>query len=288
MLPMQDERFYEMYLYNYFRIRAIALHQFLANMESYNSMFSYVSDITSEHLLSSLKLEIRGTYFQAIETLFELLLALESDGQDLNIWKNLTKGKFHYNEIEGIANRKNSLLDKHVKWNEGEKIFEMSFVQYAFYFRGVVIEKEEVEKNLQFITKFLTLIAKEFSDRIDYNAYKHGLRLFPTIAGLSFHGQEAALGFDLSNSYTMLDQNDEYSHIIKSYDPFRDLRMISTCGELISNLVAVRRGVYVKANNVSIFQFHKDNFEEFVHSNVKVGDVRISIRPIEPPQHSGF
>src|SRR5437016_9591707 len=83
--PFDLKDFYLYYSHNYFQIKRTLLQNLLGDLNGYAGMFNENPMVSVEDLKSSLKLEIRGTYFQAIETLFELLFALEKQ-DDEEIW----------------------------------------------------------------------------------------------------------------------------------------------------------------------------------------------------------
>lgn len=269
----------------------------LHDVDAYAKKFAHIEPIGLEDLKSNLKLEIRGVYFQAIETLFELLFALEGQN-DEEIWKTLANsGTSNYARIEAIASGDLSFLEKKIKVKSLNNVeAEIPLLSYLVYFRFAKIETdEESEIGLKVIHSFLIAIAKDFSDRIDYNAYKHGLRLFPTIKKISIGGKTRTFDFDFENSYTILkgkkdydgdddkaDANNENKNRfrVKTFDLERDLRMIEFCSELISNIILTRRSVYFPTNEKKFYYFHEINIDDFVASNVQVRNFNFATEKI--------
>jgi len=86
-----------------------------------------LEDVKDADYLKSLRVEIRSTYFQAIETLFELVFSLEPhDGviDNENIWYYLStsKGVANYETIEAIAHGNTTFLDRKVVAGKGIEV----------------------------------------------------------------------------------------------------------------------------------------------------------------------
>ena len=287
MIPVPNASFYQSYPKHYFRLRAIQLLSFWQDLDGYVKPFEDAG-VERKEVITCLKLEIRGVFFQAIETLFELIFALETM-QDENIWQVLvdSNGDKNYKRIKDLSEGSGSnitFLDKQLRLPSIDKEipFELTFLQYVFYFVHVPdISEDDFHKTLDFIRDFLVIAAKEFSDRGDYNAYKHGLRLFPTIVGIEVSNLLTSVNLDFGDTYTTKKKNEPYNYYIKTFDIDRDLRMIVICSELITNIINARERYYFpNTNNVRFFSYGGYNIQEMTSPNLKATNIKFSITPV--------
>lgn len=124
-----------------------------------------------------------------IETLFEFIFTLSSYHEN-DIWASLAFSNWNdnYKQIKELSNRKlkqPDLKSKIIAVIEGKET-EISLLRWIFYYvYPLKISDEELEKNLDKIEELLVIFAKDFSDRDEYNAYKHSLRFYNTSFSLS-------------------------------------------------------------------------------------------------------
>jgi hypothetical protein len=142
------------------------------------------------------------------------------------------------------------------------------------------IPDQDTSTNMKFIENFILAIAEDFSDRDDYNAYKHGLRLFPTFVEFQLRNQHTAMNLDLRNSYAIIKRDEPYKTHIITFDPQRDLRMITVCSQLISNIILSRRAVFNGESQATLYYFYNEDFENITRPNVTVRKTTFSISPI--------
>lgn len=285
MLPSQPKEFYKHYLDNYFKIKALTLSSYWKNKDAYVGQFEG-NELTKDEIIASLKLEIRGVFFQSIETLFELLFALENL-DDENIWERLANSDYNknYERIKLLAKGDDAFLNKnHIFPSVSEdKEVGITFLQYVFFFYySPTIEKTELEATLKFIREFLGITAKEFSDRDDYNAYKHGLRLFPTITGLHLSNPLTSMQINFPDSYAILKKKNKYTHHIKSFDIDRDIQMIYLCSELITNIITARKKYYFPTvQSADLYVYHQHDIDKITRPNLETSSVKFSMTPIK-------
>lgn len=284
MLPGHHASFYKNYAKNYFRIKASLLrHEWEASEAFFAGLENLRVDGTEA--ATCLKLEIRGVFFQAIETLFELIFALES-GNDANIWQSLVDAPWskNYARIQAFSEGSDGFLDKKLSFpgKDADSLFEPTFLQYVFFFIYVPdLPDDGFQKTLSFIREFLVVAAREFSDRDDYNAYKHGLRLFPTIVGMNLSNSLATVDLDFGDTYTILRQNDPYTHHIKTFDIDRDLRMINVCGEFISNIINFRKFFFFPdAGYAGYYYYADEDVSQVTSPNLKAANISFSVTPV--------
>ncbi|HET9136014.1 MAG TPA: hypothetical protein VFO76_05200 [Candidatus Kapabacteria bacterium] len=269
--------FYDGYFHEYFKIRMLALRHYLKFSDEYKQFLGTNNDLEEHKIIDALKLEIRGTYFHAIETLFELIFAIEGK-HDSDIWHRLASSDFtgNYKRISTIATGSMSEWEINVSVNGSE----VPFLHYAINFCDSYEDNEDTRNNLSFIQKFMIAIAKDFSQRDDYNAYKHGLRLFPTFIGLQAWNDAASIGFDFGDCYTIMKKEDPYKAHIITFDPERDLRMIGVCSEMISNIVLSRRTAFNNKTECLLYYWYKLDFDEITEPRLTTKSSSFSFRPV--------
>jgi hypothetical protein len=299
-IPIQTpfaKQFFSSYLVDHFLYKQYALFNIV---EKYASLKDQVLDglaeIEDDKVLKSLRLEIRATYFQAIETLFELIFSLEPRRNIIdnrNIWYFLSTSQWrkNYKRIKRIAAGDTAFLDRAVVAGKNLKI---PFLQYLFYF-GVTNPSmlDAVRGSSEPIKKFLVAFAKEFSERDEYNAFKHALRILPTVQKLEAipHGaQKPILTIDMSDSVSFLDDVDGAITLhLRPLDTIRDMRMGLVCSNLISNIVLSRRVHFIKDYSGYLHTFSNETFPSANERNAKWMNFEFSIKPIynEPVKPQG-
>ncbi len=242
------KEFYRAYHLEFWRYKLFLLQYAFDNYEVFkDDLHEVLPRADDEDFSKMLKAEIHFTYFQIVESLFEMIFALEN-GQDANLWRKLSFSNWHknYGRIEQIAEGKVDFLDKAIKLNEEVTI---TLVRYIFYFTYTTgLTKSEMQDNLKFIKKALVLFAKDFSDRGDYNAYKHSLRTYqsPFRVGIAPTGEEHK-GFHIFSQakdafiYLEKGKDNRVMKTAKAFDPERDFRMGLLCVDLLSTIIVARR-----------------------------------------------
>jgi hypothetical protein len=280
--------FFKSYLVDHFLHKQVTLLNILENYSKLkDEVMQGAGEIDDAQYLLSLRTEIRANLFQAIETLFELIFTLEGrNGVIYNpyIWYHLSTSHWRKNlsKIEAIGNGQVDFLDRIVIANPKTKL-KVPFVQYVFYFGCVDISlMPAILNSLQPIKSILIALAKEFSDRDEYNAFKHSLRLFPIIRFFEFYKQgitDPLLKIDLSNSLTVLKKGTDDSMVfqIKPLDTVRDYRMCLLCCNLISNIVRSRRAHFYKGESVSLNTFSEETLPWATESHTKVNPMTIKL-----------
>jgi len=132
------------------------------------------------------------------------------------------------------------------------------------------MDDDEWKNNLDKIKRLLLLFAKDFSDRGEYNAYKHSLRFynssFSMSIGLTGSQNMHILGAS-NDSITYLEeqknkeQDGQYKstgHILRKTKPFdfeRDYNCCIVIYEMIKNIVKTRKHSLLPELNGKEFQF---------------------------------
>lgn len=287
-LTIDPKVFFQAYLVDHFVYKQLTLKNCFDNYSTLRPiLLAGMDEADDKAYLHTLRAEIRATYFQCIETLFEMIFALSVRGRTVdneNMWYLLSTSDWRRNfkRILKIAEGDLSFLEQTVI--AGREL-EMSLLQYIFFF-GVhgSIPTETVATSLAVIRKTLPVLASEFSDRGEYNAIKHSIRLFPFIAKWEIgatDGQGPKISFDLSDSMTFLREEPDETliHETRQFDTERDFNMTVLGARLISNIIRGRRAYFFK-EGVTLFTFEEEALMSANKRSVAVQNLSISIKPI--------
>ena len=219
-------------------------------------------EVDQETMKRVLRAEVHFMYFQMVETLFELVFAAQR-GDPRDLWRVLTLAPFRRNfeRIRRWAEGKEAeipLLGP-VRVEQGNRTWVMPLVQYAFYFLcGFEDDPARMKASLPNIVAMMRHFAKDFSDRDEYNAYKHAMRFthgsFRLNAGgaVSEELSEQTRGVDtiacIRKSNIEKAASDEHCLTVsfKPFDYERDCRCCQIIYSLIRNFVDSRRHVLVE------------------------------------------
>jgi hypothetical protein len=289
-LPIPFARgFFDAYLVDHYLQKQYTLFNIIRGLPTLKTaVLEGLDGVRDEDYLKSLRVEIRSTYFQAIETLFELIFSLEPrDGiiDNENIWYYLStsKGPANYETIEAIAKGETAFLDWSVA--AGGDI-QVPFVQYLFYF-AITDEKAQpaILASLEPIRHILVALARDFVDRDEYNAFKHALRLMTIAQSFDVVNRstgEPLVHRDLSNSLTYLKREKDGTITLrtKPLDTARDIRMTTLCSALISNLVRSRSLFFKRGPGEKFIMFTAEALASAGKTDFNWSDFRISFRAI--------
>lgn len=227
-----------------------------------------------------IRTEMHFTYFQMIESLFEIIFAL-SEHDNRSLWIALTfsndwKTEFYsdcYNKIKEFSEGKlkEPKFGSTIKITIENEEVEISLLRWIFYFvYKTSLSKEDWEKNLKNIHSLLKLFAKDFSDRGEYNAYKHSLRFYnsPFQLGISETGSDVMQGIGKSEDsiiYLKEKKNDQNNAInircvTKPFDFERDFRCCLIISSLIKNAINTRK--YSLLKDLKGKKFHFSTFAD--------------------------
>lgn len=189
--------------------------------------------------------------FQAIESLFSLIFALEDEHPDM-FWFNLSfprhQAKILYSRIS--SHFQHYFGVKHFLGTQIQSEGTIPFWQYLFYFKQDSSNFEDPETTSENLTTLLYRLASQFNDRDDYNAFKHGFNVaLSKNMGWWFRkegnpnapwipGAHARFGFNY------LQEGDEKKRVmkkLKSFSPEEDLYYLDMTIHLLENLIYSRR-----------------------------------------------
>lgn len=214
------------------------------------------------------------------ETLFEIIFALAKH-DNRNLWIALTFSnerdtEFYsnaYSEIKklSITGMKTFLYQKISTVIQGKKI-KIPLVRWLFYFiyPSKMTDSEWV-KNLENIERMLKIFSQDFSERAEYNAYKHSLRFYNSDFALALttnNMKQVRVNIPLGKSKDSIIFLEEYhkhdysstniSRIARTIKPFdfeRDTRCCCIIYSLIKNMVFTRKYSLLKDHIGKEFDF---------------------------------
>jgi hypothetical protein len=288
---LDHKMFYNKFQINYFDYKLAYLvfaEEHFRDWHQEDKILNY----SEKDFILAVKSDIRQTLFQAIETLFEIIFALfpqkNAKLPDMEILRTLSKGAFPYDKINKIAEDQIELdfLKKEIILSNKEKV---TLGEYIFYYNiaatGDYIDKIRV--SLEAIRKGLHILAIEFSDRKEYNCYKHGLRLVPAVNFFEIKRvdtQETIKKFDLTDSLTYYSEDTKIGkteYVTKVFETERDKRLITLCSGLLWNIIKIRDVIFNKLPKhqngaLSILFFDDDIISKATRISINLNDLRLS------------
>ncbi|MCF2501366.1 hypothetical protein [Dyadobacter chenhuakuii] len=287
MIQFDHIHFYANYAYDYYIYKHGTLKAILDNAEKFEQEFlsKMVNGTEQTRYTQFIKSEIRITCFHAIETLFELIFALDPQGgalRDESILHSMVTSKqsVNYGRIKDISTGKDNL-----DFLEGICIQEgqVPVWKHIFYFQQNVNMSDEgnalFSDSIKGIKYFIKHIADIFSNREEYNAYKHGLRIMHTVNYVSIGRENDPSPFvdDLSDSMSLLTLEIDaktkkpVAEIIDiiSFDTDVDMEIIQVCYNMINNIISRRKSFYVlgeTSTTGSLFPF--DEMKKSLSPNI--------------------
>ena len=293
--------FYERYLKDYHKHKAFYLKKILENPEKYVELFfDYeISKQEKENFKRTLQADLRQTYFHAIETFFEIFFALNPENKNIfddeYLLFNLTNAKWqnNYKKIQDIAEGKLQLdfLTKKIQFYEREISIGHFLFYLGIYPNGKFPMKmfDEIDNSIEAIKYGIKLIAQDFTNKEEYNAYKHGLRLIPTSEKLMIaeaKTMKIRFEWDISQSmsfYKKSKNKDELTVVTKLFDTERDYNMTLFCSNLIHHMIFYRKiGFDRERKNpqeqIPITMFGKEPIEKCNKINVDIQDLEYTVK----------
>lgn len=278
-MDIDNNSFYNGFQTEYFSYKTDLIMKAL-NDETIHKVMNSSDSFDEEKYIRTLKSDLRQTTFHAIETFFELFFAFipsKTEEFSENIIQRITHSSLPYERIRKIADETislDSLLDEKVT---DEKNIETTIANNIFFFG--LNDREEFVNNIDVSVKkiknYIIDLAQEFSDRKEYNSYKHGLRIISRLQGMSIKNlsrEMEKIEIDLSDSvsfYSYDKKNKRTSYRTKVFDSERDNSIIGLCSALIWNMIKLRdyyfnKDYYTNGLDVHFFTNDFDFFETHV------------------------
>jgi hypothetical protein len=287
--------FFSQFQVNYFDYKQSSLEYLLSNFPKVG-VENQILDYKEKDYINAIRCDIRQTFFQAIETVFEVFFALMPDKKgriNQRIIERITLSDLPYNKINKLIEYEDSLDFLDLEMEYSNKI-PVKLGEFIFYFGLHDQEKfkNDIKESLESIKYALRILAGEFSDRREYNSYKHGLRIIPALQTLSFLNadtMEQTKNWDLNDSMTFYSydkKTQETSYITKVFDSDRDIRLTTICSNLLWLMIKLRDASFNKSDKekdreVAILFFSKDKIIEAAKTDVKIQNISISQSPIK-------
>ncbi len=282
-LDSLQKEFYRTYNPGYWLYKIHLLKNSHDNYESINdALKTNLSEVEDDAYKRMLRTELHFLYFQMVETLFEIIFALSRPGFDnRDLWIALTFSSdrqtvFYsdsYKKIKEFSEGKlkdPDLSGKVITEIQGGKV-EMPLLQWIFYFvYPLKMTENEKAKNLENIKNLLHVFAEDFTDRGEYNAYKHSLRFYNAPVSMSIMSPKSQAKLMLGKSNDAITYLEEYNkkdktgktqancQIARTTKPFnfeRDYRCCMTINELIKNIINTRKYSFLDELHGKDFQF---------------------------------
>jgi len=287
--PFNYKEFFEKYQCEYWAYKLVSLKNILDNFEGAKPLiYNNIENADDDDCKLMLKAEIHFTYYQVVETLFEIMFGLQNSPELL--WFHISFSKFStYEKIRKIANGEIGFLsEKVLVHNEKTKEnFSLDFIEYIFYGQDIDLPAAEKKSNFNNIRLFLDIFAKDFTDRGEYNAYKHSLRILPCKTGVTFSytdekNKTHSLDLKGNDGFQYLEQHKlkngdlTIKKVMKSYDTERDFKMAIVCCQLISNLIKTKKAMFFGTQE-TVYMFHKYDVYEESKQDFNIGTVAQSI-----------
>jgi hypothetical protein len=271
MLQLSNyQRYYFIgYPYGYWLHKGLALMHFIED-RSRLSTLRFSKDIdTDEYIIENLKMEIHMMVFHSAESLFLTVLG-NYFHPDLPWFWMSTCDQNKFNNIMKLW-QKNG-LDAIIK--EPEK-----WLRDALY-PTINESREEYQKtkeSARFAKKYLDRLAHEYKKHDEYNAYKHGLRLFPGPGRLqAIDDATGKVVTDIQGDFLEFLTNErlaghDYGYRIKStskkYDVNVDIGIIETTTRILQIFLERQR------LNIKVANGQKFSFNLIFLDNLKVEDI---------------
>lgn len=293
--------FYSSYLHDYFGYKLFLYSNTLFAIGKFenDSGIHKKRGYKRKQLEVVLKSEIRQTYFQSIEALFEIIFALKPEGKKLfddEIHMRLANSNWrkNYKSIEKIATDINELnfFDEFINISN---IGDVSIGKHLFFFgvnpKSTKLPKEFINSipgSIENIKKGLQIFAKDFTKRDEYNSYKHGVRIIPAFKSLTLvdaDNMKSLENFDLSDSMTYIVTNDKglkTTYKTRIFETKRDFELCKLATMLISNIISLRKAsLKLGDKEVAIYSFPFDNFDDIEKSNLKIQNLSYTIQKVK-------
>jgi hypothetical protein len=239
-----------------------------------------MTEVVDDDYKRVLRTEMHFLYFQMAEVLFEIIFAVSNkDNRDL--WSELTFSDWreNYKEITALSET-SELFTRNVKTIISEKECNIPLLRWIFYFMyPSKMTGEDWKNNLKKIETLLLVFAKDFSDRNEYNSYKHSLRFhnssFSMSIGLTGSKQVFNIGSS-SDSITYLEhqiKNGKPSGLIlkttKPFDTERDFKCCLIIHSMIKNIIETRKYSLLP-------ELHGKEFDFFTYLDVDPSNITLS------------
>jgi len=271
-----QKEFYRSYDPDYWLYRIHLLKNCHDNFDNIKSTLTKkIEEVMGDDYKRMLRTELHFLYFQMIETLFEIIFAIsEHDNRDL--WVALTfsndRSTYYYSDAyKKIAGLKeySDIFTRKIRVELKDKKIEIPLLRWILYFiYPTKLGDEEWKENLKNIRKLLLIFARDFTNRGEYNAYKHSLRFYNTsfdmAIGMSGSKKMHPLGSSMDcvvfleeykkkNSSGRIVGTGQVARTNKPFDFERDYDLCILIYGMLKNIICTRKYTLLK-------ELHGKNF----------------------------
>ena len=267
-----DLQFYRGYDEAFLFRKAETLMRLVENVEEYKSALleDESENFDEKKFIETLNAEIHFTEFHQFEAFFAVLISVY---QKLPHWLYLTT----YTSRE-IKEKVNAFLKNDLKTvSNGMVDNSNDFINSAVY-AGFVSDNESIaqkwQENIDNIFWFITRVARKYIEATEYNAYKHGLRVFTGSTFIKFSptGQpDKGFQYASDNSVRFLELNEVEKNIFQVKETFKHFNPIESLNHLyfmsgvletIKSVRLARINGETKANLQSFSSLDKDSLNK--------------------------
>jgi hypothetical protein len=283
-LDKLQENFFRNYNPDYWKYKIILLknsHDYYDDIK--DKLADDQEEIDDEYCKRVIRTELHFLYFQMIETLFETIFAIcEHENRDL--WLALTFSNDRethyysdcYTKIKKFANGNLqtpdlwSKIDVKIK----DKPVKIQLLRWIFYYHySSKMSDEDWKINLNKIHSLLKTFAKDFSDRGEYNAYKHSLRFFtsPSYFAMVENGSNTGVARKSEDSIIYIEESKEQGSLnfkpivitSKPFDFYRDYVCCLIIYHFLKNIINTRKYTFLE-------NLHEEKFKFATFLDVKI------------------
>lgn len=258
------KQFYQSYNPNYWLYKITSLKNLHDNYDEIKKIMIMnlgEEKLDDEEYKKMLRTEMHFLYFKIVESLFEIIFAL-SNHTSTELWialtcSNIDKTNYYsdcYNKIKDFSNsiKRKVFLSRMVIIEN----IEIPILDWLFhYIDKTAMTKKQMIETHENIEKILSIFAKDFSDRDQYNAYKHSLRIWnqPFSMAIQFDGSDKILGImnskdaitylgiDWKRYYDKKSQEFKIYKVNKTFNFENDYRKCCLAYELLRMLILTRK-----------------------------------------------
>jgi hypothetical protein len=257
MLPLIDYNrdYFIGYPYGYWLHKGLALMHFIVDRSKLSALRFAKDADSDEFIIENLKMEIHMMVFHSAESLFMTVLGHYFYPAMPWFWMAIcTQNKF--NNIMNLWQEKglDAIIKEPEKWLR-DILYPTVNESHEGY--------QKTKDSATFAKKYLDRLVTEYMRHKEYNAYKHGLRIFPS--QMSLQGNHGTSEYEITDTqgdfleflkYQQLQGNDyEYciEHTSQKYDVNIDIDIIRTTTWLLQNFFERKRAESkaVKGQNVT-------------------------------------
>ena len=280
-----NQRFYEGYDPNFLLSKARTLMFIVENQEAFVRFVEECGESAEDvdqDFREALRAEVYFTEFHQFEAFFALLIA---PFQELPHWLYLTT--YTPSEIKGKVQ---AFLDKDIPLitNEQENdLYDFLRVAIYGYFKpDIEEEKGSFQNDLDDIAWLLDRMAYRYLKSIEYNAYKHGVRVLagPTAVEFTPHGAtEPTLRFSSDDSVKFLELEDvdkdriAVYEVWKHFKPAESINYLYFMSVLLQVMKTVRLGRLTGKEHLQIEPFPKINRDQLNQLAKQMMRFRVSV-----------